>query len=286
MASLVKANNTLANGGISVVSRNIATKRDGQITLQINYVCLEQYAATHIRNLKTGNAPLIPIPQELLTYQLNEPPKLIDLEAKTEKGLTHFAATYSAGTASDLIVTYSSSIRNISWQSGTSETPVTCGFDYVSVSVTVTGKNQDPTPIAGFTARVFNARNVDATKIVNNQIGNVRQQLLETYDRSYNATGEYTHSITSSGIYVAFDTLVQIPRQQAIQTASSQQNVPVYESISQRPQNTANTLTYSTSSLYKTLDAWGLNAGADIVTARRSIENLAARNGRRINWVA
>lgn len=245
MASLVKATSSLTNGGISVVSRSISTKRDGQITLKVTYVCLEQYAATHIRNLKTNSPLFIPIPQELLTYSLQEAPKLIDLEAKTERGLTYFDATYSAANASDVVVTYSSSIRSISWQTGTSEEPVTCGFDYVSVSVTVAGKNQDPPTIPGFTSRVFNARNVDATKIVNNQVGNVRQEILETFDRSYNQSGEYNHSITSSGIYVAFDTLVQIPKVNATQVATQQENVPVYENISPRP----NINTYDPTSL-------------------------------------
>lgn len=249
MASLVKATSGLTNGGISVVSRSISTKRDGQITLNVTYVCLEQYAATHIRNLKTNSPLLIPIPQELLTYSLQAAPKLIDLEAKTERGLTYFDATYSAANASDVVTTYSSSIRSISWQTGTSENPVTCGFDYVSVSVTVAGKNEDPPTIPGYTSRVFNARNVDATKIVNNQVGNVRKEILETFDRSYNQNGEYTHSITSSGIYVAFDTLVQIPRIKATQVAAQTQNVPVYENISPRPKPTKSASTFDPTSL-------------------------------------
>jgi hypothetical protein len=225
MAAIVKANPSLTSGGLAVLKRSFTTSDDGLMTYMAEYCCLSQYASRWTSVFRTGANPPTPLPANMLQLQLTKTPELYDLQTESLNGLTYFRASYSAGVPTDVTITESSDIRNISWAityptgttirvptygagiggiTGTATSFVTTGnetitasFDYVSVSVTATAKNATLPAVKGYVGDSFNHVNTGggtATAI---------PSTIETFSRTRNRKGEYTYSKTSTGVYTA-----------------------------------------------------------------------------------
>jgi hypothetical protein len=219
MAAIVKANSTLANGGLAVLKRSFSTEREGKLTYSAEYVCLPQFARNHAAKFITGSFPPTALPAIISDMQIRERPTLYDLQTETINGLTYFRATYSAAGSSEqsLTVTTSSEQRSFSASlrrrittgpSGFRTTNIindSISFEYISNSVTVSSVNRSVTAQKGSVGARFNV-------IINTDFANVGVSYIpsiptlattvESSSRSKNSDGSFTNSITSSGIYV------------------------------------------------------------------------------------
>lgn len=211
MAAIVKANSSLTAGGLAVLGRNISASDSGQVVYTVNYACLSQYADTWAQSFKSGAQPPTPLPVAMLRLDLTRTPQLTELQSQSSNGLTYFNATYSAGIASDLVITRSSETRNISWVASDVELEpgfvrrTVASFDYISTSVTVEGTNSTIQKIDGTVSDCFNARNVNANDVLSNKVANLEKRVVVSTSIRKNRKGEYLNSVTSTGIYTAFD---------------------------------------------------------------------------------
>ena len=172
----------------------------GQATYSAAYCCLRSYAGVWMPRFRSGATPVTPIPQEILALPLTSQPKLIDVSTESANGLFYFNATYSAGIESDVVITTSTDIRNISWISGYNGTQrITSSFDYVSTSVRATATNAEVPIINGSVGPPFNTRKFTAG------VTDVRKDTIVQTSRTRSNRGEYQNSVTSTGIYVAYD---------------------------------------------------------------------------------
>jgi hypothetical protein len=229
MAAIVKANSHLTSGGLSVLRRSFTTSDDGQMTYAVEYMCLRQYAGRWTPSFKTGAEPPTPLPANMLLLDLTKTPTLLALETETTNELTYFRATYSAGVPTDVTITEASDTRNVSFPITypvgytvtvpftldgatsfvtTGQETLTASFDYISVSVTAEAKNTRLPKVQGYTGAIFNQVNTG-----NLIIGtNVQATTLETTSKTKTRRGEYTYSLTSTGVYVAGPVVRPIPR--------------------------------------------------------------------------
>jgi hypothetical protein len=222
MAAIIKANSTLTSGGIATLKRSFTTTDDGLMTYAVEYCCLSQYASRWTANFRTGAQPPTALPANMLQLQLTKTPTLYDLQTETLNGLTYFRATYSAGVPTDITITETSDVRNVSFPitypagttvrlptyglggiTGTTTSFVTTGtetvtgsFDYVSYSVTATAKNAALPSVRGYVGDAFNFVNVTR---VNTRLATT----IETSSKTKNSRGEFTFSKTSTGVYTA-----------------------------------------------------------------------------------
>ena len=222
MAAIVKANSSLTAGGLAVLKRNFTTSDDGLMTYFVEYCCLSQFAARYTPNFRTGAQPPTALPANMLQLQLTKTPTLYDLQTETLNGLTYFRATYSAGVPTDITITETSDVRNVSfpitYPAGTSVTLPTYGlggitgtttsfvttgietitgsFDYVSYSVTATAKNAALPTVRGYVGDAFNFVNVI-------RVETALATTIETSSKTKNNRGEFTFSKTSTGVYTA-----------------------------------------------------------------------------------
>jgi hypothetical protein len=225
MAAIIKANSTLTSGGIATLKRSFTTTDDGLMTYAVEYCCLSQYASRWTANFRTGAQPPTALPANMLQLQLTKTPTLYDLQTETLNGLTYFRATYSAGVPTDITITETSDVRNISFPitypagtsvrlasygfavaggiTGTTNSFVTTGietitgsFDYVSYSVTATAKNAALPTVRGYVGDAFNFVNVI-------RVETALATTIETSSKTKNNRGEYTFSKTSTGVYTA-----------------------------------------------------------------------------------
>ena len=222
MASIIKANSTLTSGGIATLKRSFTTTDDGLMTYAVEYCCLSQYASRWTANFRTGAQPPTALPANMLQLQLTKTPTLYDLQTETLNGLTYFRATYSAGVPTDITITETSDVRNVSfpitYPAGTSVTLPTYGlggitgtttsfvttgtetitgsFDYVSYSVTATAKNAALPSVRGYVGDAFNFVNVT-------RVDTALATTIETSSKTKNNRGEFTFSKTSTGVYTA-----------------------------------------------------------------------------------
>jgi hypothetical protein len=233
MAAIVKANSTLSAGNLAVLKRSFTTTDDGLMTYFVEYCCLSQFASRWTANFKTGAVPPTPLPANMLQLQLTKTPTLYDLQTENLNGLTYFRASYSAGVPTDVTITESSDIRNISWpvtyptgysitvpfttggQTSfvtTGDETLTASFDYISVSVTATAKNTALPAVRGYTEKIFNGVNVILSSVELGIYSNITKSTLETTSKTKNKRGEYTYSLTSTGVYLAGPVRTSIPR--------------------------------------------------------------------------
>jgi hypothetical protein len=201
MAAIVRSNRSLASGGIVLLRQTLDASDTGQATYSAEYCCLRSYASVWMPRFRSGTTPVTPIPQEILALPLTRQPTLIDVSTESANGLFYFNATYSAGIESDVVITTSTDVRNISWIAGYNGTQrITASFDYVSTSVRATATNTEVPIISGSVGLPFNVRNV----LVNPLVLVSNDTIVQT-SRTRNARGEYQNSVTSTGIYVAYD---------------------------------------------------------------------------------
>ncbi len=172
----------------------------GQATYSAAYCCLRSYAGVWMPRFRSGTTPVTPIPQEILALPLTRQPTLIDVSTESANGLFYFNATYSAGIESDVVITTSTDVRNISWIAGYKGTQrITASFDYVSTSVRATATNSEVPIIEGSVGPPFNAR------LTTQGLTAVRTDTIVQTSRTRSNRGEYQNSVTSTGIYVAYD---------------------------------------------------------------------------------
>jgi hypothetical protein len=117
MASIVKAKNSLNNGGLAVLKRTFSTADGGQVNYRADYACLSQFANNHTRKFLSGSQPPTSIPSAMLLLNLSEPPALNDLQTETTNGMTYFRASYMAYLPDVIIET--STEQSLSSLSGT-----------------------------------------------------------------------------------------------------------------------------------------------------------------------
>lgn len=205
MAAIVKANPSLTAGGLAVLRREFNTSDRGQLFYGSDYVCLAQFAERYAPQFRSGAKPPTPIPSSMRLLNLSRTPTLESVQITTENGLTYFRAQYIAGVETDLVVTTTSEQRNISFTYELFGVETTASFDYISISVTVTGTNTEIPIIKGSTGAVFNTRNVKSEQILNNRISNLTRKTIESSRTTRGSRGEYENSATSTGIYDAFN---------------------------------------------------------------------------------
>jgi len=199
MAAIVRANGSLAAGGIVLIKQTLSASDTGQATYSAQYCCLRSYASLWMPRFRSGTNPVTPIPQEILALPLTRQPTLVDVSTESANGLFYFNATYSAGIESDVVITTSTDVRNISWISAYNGAQrITSSFDYVSTSVRATATNTEVPIIEGSVGPPFNTKNFNASSAVSTNT------IVQT-SRTRNTRGEYQNSVTSTGIYVAFD---------------------------------------------------------------------------------
>ena len=211
MASIVKANANLTNGGLSVIRRSFTTTDDGTMRYEVDYVCLATYASKWTPFFKTKAQPPTQLPASMLQLQLTKTPELFDLQTETLNGLTYFKAAYSAGIATEVIITEESDLRNFtvtltrdvgvnvttpgtingstSFVATGTET-VTETFDYISVTVTAEAKNANLPAVKG-RIELIDGKLIPyaytATTVVRKS-------------KTYSSRGEYTYRVSSSGV--------------------------------------------------------------------------------------
>jgi hypothetical protein len=218
MSAIVKANAHLTNGGLSVLKRSFTTSDDGLMTYFVEYVCLSKHASKWTPFFKTKAQPPTALPANMLLLTLNKTPELFDLQTETFNGLSYFRATYSAGVATEAIITESSEQRSISWPITypigynitvpfsidydtafvtTGTETITASFDYISFSVTAQSKNSELPAVKGSVGQIFNY--VGPTDL--SLPWGVSAGTIETTSKTRNNRGEYTYSKTSTGVY-------------------------------------------------------------------------------------
>lgn len=224
MAAIVKANATLTAGGLSVVRRSFTTSDDGLMRYEVEYVCLSQYAAKWTPFFRTKAQPPTPLPSSVLQLQLTRTPELYDLQTETTNGLTYFRAVYSAGIATEVIITEESDVRNFSYSivypTGVSVTrpnydpysnatsvtsfvttgqeTITYNFDYVSVTVTASSKNADVPLVKGRVGPPFNSNGPGFPS-------GLREATIDKTSKTRTSRGEYSYTNSSTGIYTGPD---------------------------------------------------------------------------------
>lgn len=212
MSAIVKVNASLTAGGLAVLRRSFVTTDDGTMRYNVDYCCLSQYATRWTPYFRTRAQPPTPLPSSMLQLQLTKTPELYDLQTETLNGLTYFKASYSAGIASEVIITEESDVRNftvtINRDVGytvttpgtingstsfvkTAEESVTESYDYIAVTVTVESKNADAPGVSGRVQRISGSRvPIQARAITINRTSKTR-----------NSRGEYTYRKISTGVY-------------------------------------------------------------------------------------
>jgi hypothetical protein len=217
MAAIVKANSSLANGGLAVLRRSYSTTDEGTLTYEAEYCCLAQFANNYIARFRTGSTPPTPIPASMSALRIDGAPKLYDLTTNTQNGLTYFGARYSAASldAGEVITTESQEQRSFSAVvTGTIRTAgnlgntitvtgdVTVSFDYVSTTIRVEAKNPRALPaVRGRVGRPFNVSASLLAGQVANTLGQFRESAVETQSKTRSSRGNYTYTKSSSGIY-------------------------------------------------------------------------------------
>lgn len=220
MASLVKSNATLANGNLAVLSRSFTTNDEGIASYTVRYVCLERFANRWASTFRSGNQPPTPMPDYITgSALLTKQPTLFDVQMESYNGLTYFTAQYSAGVQTDVVETVSSEQRSLSFTYVTTreirpyfggnpialitreEVAVNASFDYISYSVTRSGTNTEIVARKGSVGPVFNCVNCDGRAIASGREANVAFTTVESATRTRRQNGEYTISVTSTGIY-------------------------------------------------------------------------------------
>jgi hypothetical protein len=220
MAAIVKANPSLANGGLAVLRRSYSTTDDGTLTYEADYCCLAQFANNHLGKFRTGAQPPTPIPTSLSTLRLDAAPKLFEFNTKTQSGLTYFFPRYTAASrdAGEVITTETQEQRSFSstlvgqiTTAGNLDSRITVRglvnvtFDYISTTRQVNAKNPGGLPnVRGAVGQPFNY-NVGR---INNQIARVSSEqivseTIETQSTTRSSRGAYTYTKSSSGIYAA-----------------------------------------------------------------------------------
>lgn len=218
MAAIVKANSSLAAGGLAVLRRQFSTTDDGTCNYEADYACLSQFANAHVGRFRTGSEPPTAIPASMFLLRLISAPILYDFTSNTQAGITYFNARYTAASSEpgEVITTESSEQRSVSgtvvgsirgnftgFGIGTQNAFVNISFDYISISVRVEAKNPANLPqIKGRVGQIFN-RSVDA---INNTVptigaGQIKEALIETTSKTRSSRGTFTFSKTSSGVF-------------------------------------------------------------------------------------
>jgi hypothetical protein len=229
MASIVKANSSLTAGGLAVIKRNYNLSDEGSLTYQVEYCCLSQFANNHAGKFKTGAQPPTALPASLLLFRLDGPPKLYEISISSESGLTNFSASYSAGSqeSGQYTINTSTETRNFS---GTFEGetavrnssgditqilrgPINISFDYQSITVSVESKSPNNIPdIKGSTGQIFNY----SVSKLNGQDPEIlgrtfyTEKIIESFNTTRTSRGLFTYNKTSSGIYEANESGLQL----------------------------------------------------------------------------
>ena len=218
MAAIVKANSSLAAGGLAVLRRQFSTTDDGTCNYEADYACLSQFSNAHVGRFRTGSTPPTAIPASMSLLRLASTPKLYDFTSNTQNGVTYFTARYTAASADagEVITTESQEQRSFSAVvTGTIRVPsgisgnltnatgeVNVSFDYISTTIRVEAKNPTTLPnVKGSVGREFN--------LSIGQLGGERPTVLlqyrastiETESKTRSSRGTYTFSKSSSGIY-------------------------------------------------------------------------------------
>ena len=204
MPAIVRSNNSLGTGGIVLLKETLGASDDGQATYAAQYCCLKSYASIWMPRFRSNQPPVTPIPAAILALPLTRQPTLVDVSTESANGLFYFNATYSAGIESDVVITTSTDVRNISWiygyqvvgQGSGSTQRLTASFDYVSTSVRVTATNTEVPIVNGSVGTPFNVRGTTQ--------GATPTTIVQT-STSRSLRGEYQHTVTSTGIYEAYD---------------------------------------------------------------------------------
>ena len=213
MASIVKANSNLTNGGIAVIRESINASDEGTIVFNVEYVCLAVYANRWIGRFRMKSTPPTVLPAALAVLTTRGVPTLYDVDIHTENGLTYFNAQYSSGMLSEVVVTETEEQRTCSGTAliqytsqngfgGTTRLNLArnVSFDYISKSVTVSAKNATLPKIDGGVGAIFNI-NVSGPGANSGTFMGARQRLIVTNQKTQSSRGEYTYSRTSTGIY-------------------------------------------------------------------------------------
>lgn len=219
MAAIVKANSSLAAGGLAVLRRSFSTTDDGTCNYEADYACLSQFANNHVGRFRTGSQPPTAIPASMSLLRLSSTPKLYDFTSNTQNGLTYFNGRYTAASrdAGEVITTESQEQRSFSASvigetrtAGNFGLPATMtgqvnlSFDYISTTVRVEAKN--PRTLTQVRGRVGIPFNFSATQIAGvnpSVVGRFRETTIETQSITRSSRGSYTYSKSSSGIYIA-----------------------------------------------------------------------------------
>ncbi len=214
MASIVKANSSLTNGGLAVLKRGFSTSDDGRMTYAADYCCLSSFAKKWTPYFKIKAQPPTPLPASVLELKLTKTPELSDLQTETMNGLTYFRATYSAGILTEVVITESSEQRSFSGSVtasvqtvgnlGSTQTVtgvIAVSFDYISTSVTAQSKNQELPAVKGSVGSAFNKQVGTINGIKPLLITGIRSNVVESTSTTKTGSGELTYSKTSTGIY-------------------------------------------------------------------------------------
>jgi hypothetical protein len=224
MAAIVKANPSLANGGLAVLRREYSTTDDGTLNYTAEYCCLSQFANNYIGRFRTGATPPTPIPASMSSLRIDGSPKLYDLSTHTQNGLAYFSARYSAASldGGEVITTESQEQRSFSAvvtgtirvPSGISGNltnatgPVNVSFDYISTTIRVEAKNPRALPaVRGKVGLPFNMSISELSGQRPTVLGQFRESAIETQSTTRSSRGNYTYTKSSSGIYEVNQTI-------------------------------------------------------------------------------
>jgi hypothetical protein len=202
--TIVRANPNLLAGGLGTIRRSVTSQRDGSVVLQAEYVCLTKHAGRWTPFFVRNAPPPLGLPDSLSDLGATSTPKMYDVTTRNENGLTYFTALYSAASSREITVTETEEQRN--W-SGTVQYNLNGGylvftanysFDYMSKSVTVTGRNTHPGEIEGSAGTPFNRSFIAEGASV---LKMPTRSRIVSRTKTQSSLGDFSYSTTSTGIY-------------------------------------------------------------------------------------
>ncbi len=217
MAAIVKANSSLAAGGLAVLRRQFSTTDDGTCNYEADYACLSQFANAHVGRFRTGSQPPTAIPASMSLLRLSSVPKLYDFTSNTQNGVTTFTARYTAASSDPGEVITTETTEQRSFGATVAASVQTAGnlgatitvsgfvvvsFDYMSKTVRVEAKNPNSLPsVKGSVGLPFN----QSIGTISGQrpflFAAYRQSVIESTSTTRSSRGNYVYSKSSSGIY-------------------------------------------------------------------------------------
>lgn len=96
MPSLVKANSSLAQGGISLLEQSVETRSANELVISARFVALKDFRDAWAARLQPGSLSPVPLDYAGNALSASNQPRLNQVSINTQAGLTYFSCQFSA----------------------------------------------------------------------------------------------------------------------------------------------------------------------------------------------